>query len=196
MSKPAPWRSQEETKCLALGIVKPSPFLVQRASLGGPGSSCGAERPFEMAAALGGRVAMRPTALLQCAMVPAVDKWMGEVVQRAAQRHFGLPVIEIKVAASYACRPINHQRGARLSEHGFANALDVSGFMLADGRWIRVKTGWWGDVRERGFLRDVHRGGCAIFMTVLGPNYDSFHRDHFHFDLAWHGREGDKQICR
>jgi hypothetical protein len=129
-------------------------------------------------------------------MLPAVDRWVREVVSPAARRHFGIPVIELKVAASYGCRPMNHVRGARLSEHGYANALDVSAFQLADGRWISVKRDWWGGPRERGFLRHVHQGACDTFTTVLGPNYDANHRDHFHMDLARHGRNGQMRICK
>lgn len=195
VSKPEPWRRNEESRCLALGLVRPSPFLIKRTSLGGPGH-CGVASPFEMGAALGGRVALKPTALLRCEMIPAVEKWVAEVVQPTARRHFGLPVVEVKVAASYACRPMNHVSGAKLSEHGHANALDVSGVQLADGRWVMVKSGWWGDLRERAFLRHLHGGGCQIFTTVLGPNYDAAHRDHFHLDLAWHGRDGTMKICK
>ena len=86
--------------------------------------------------------------------------------------------------------------GALLSEHGHANAIDVSGFVLADGRTVQVKTGWWGALAERTFLRDVHRGSCNLFSTVLGPNYDANHRDHFHLDLARHGRDGADTICK
>lgn len=192
---PEPWRAEEEGQCLASGHVRQNPFIHQRASLGGPGS-CGAERPFEMVAAQGGQVQLRPPALLRCPMIPAVDRWVQQVVQPAARRHFGMPVIELKVASSFACRPINHVRGARLSEHGFANALDVSAVLLADGRWVSVKAGWFGDPRERAFLRHLHQGACDTFTTVLGPNYDANHRDHFHLDLAWHGRDGQVRICK
>lgn len=195
VTRPEPWRREEESKCLALGLARQNPFLVQRASLGGPGA-CSVSSPFEMSGATAARVAMRPSAMLRCEMVPAVEKWASEVLQPAARRYFGLPVIEMKVAASYACRPINHQSGGRLSEHGHANAVDFSAFQLADGRWITVKAGWYGDPRERAFLRHLHGGACDIFMTVLGPNADRFHRDHFHFDLAWHGRDGQKRICK
>ena len=195
VSKPEPWRQDEEKRCLALGLANPSPFLIKRTSLGGPGH-CGVTNPFEMGAALGGNVALRPAAMLRCEMIPAVEKWVGEVVQPAARRHFGRPVVEVKVASSFACRPINHVSGGRLSEHGHANAIDVSGVQLSDGRWIMVKAGWWGDPRERAFLRHLHSGGCQIFTTVLGPNYDSNHRDHFHLDLAWHGKDGTNKICK
>jgi hypothetical protein len=129
-------------------------------------------------------------------MVPQVDKWVSEVVEPAARRHLGASLAEIKVAASYACRPINHQSGGRLSEHGHANALDVSAFILTDGRTVTVKSGWRGDARESDFLRVVHSGACREFTTVLGPNADGFHHDHFHLDLARHGRDGLSRICK
>ena len=53
-----------------------------------------------------------------------------------------------------------------------------------------------GDEREMAFLREVHDGGCREFMTVLGPNYDGNHHDHFHLDLARHGPDGLKRICK
>lgn len=195
VAKPEPWRADEEQACLASGLVRANPLLVTRAALGGP-SQCGAAQPFEMQGAAGGRVALRPAAMLRCPMVPAVERWVQRVVEPAARLHLGSPIVEVKVAASYACRPINHVSGGKLSEHGHANALDVSAFHLADGRVVTVKGGWWGDLRERAFLRAVHQGGCEEFTTVLGPNADSYHRDHFHFDLARHGRDGLMRICK
>ncbi|MBS0242541.1 MAG: extensin family protein [Proteobacteria bacterium] len=195
ISKPEPWREKEENRCLALGIVRQSSFLVQRTSLGGPGY-CGVEHPFDVSGLMGGRVTLKPAATLRCEMIPALEQWNKDVVQPVARRFYGLPVIEMKVLASFGCRPINHVGGARLSEHGHANAVDIGAFQLADGRWISVKAGWYGDPRERAFLRSIHDGGCQIFMTVLGPNFDGNHRDHFHLDLAWHGKQGQTKICR
>lgn len=195
VSKNEPWRAEEETACLEAGVVRASPFVQTRSALGGP-STCGAARPFEMSAAAGGRVAMRPAALLRCPMVPQVDRWISKAVIPAAERFFGVPVVEVKVAASYSCRPINHISGGRLSEHGYANALDVSAFILSDGRTITVKGGWWGSDGERKFLRYVHTASCSEFTTVLGPEADAHHRDHFHLDLARHGRDGLKRICK
>jgi len=195
IAKPEPWRLDEEHACLSSGLVRSNPSLISRAALGGP-SACGAAQPFEMHAALGGRVQLRPAALLRCPMVPAIERWVQRVVDPAARLHFGVPLVELKVAASFACRPINNISGGRLSEHGHANAIDVSEFYLADGRVITVKAGWWGDMRERAFLRAVHGGGCEEFTTVLGPNADSYHRDHFHLDLARHGRDGHMRICK
>ncbi|HJZ42940.1 MAG TPA: extensin family protein [Hyphomicrobiaceae bacterium] len=195
IAKDEPWRADEERACLASGIVRESRFVAARSSLGGP-SVCGAMRPFTVSAAAQGWVQLRPTALLRCPMVPALDHWVQRVVMPAARYYLGAPVVELKVAASYSCRPMNHVDGARLSEHGHANAVDIGGFVLADGRVVTVATGWWGAFAERNFLRAVHRGGCSTFTTVLGPGYDRNHRDHFHLDLARHGADGMGRICK
>ncbi|MGQ0673262.1 MAG: extensin-like domain-containing protein [Hyphomicrobium sp.] len=195
VAKHEPWREEEETACLAAGVVRTSPFLQTRSALGGP-SVCGTARPFEMSAAAGGRVTLKPAALLRCPMIPQVERWVSGTVDPAARRHFGVPLTELGVAASYGCRPINHVSGARLSEHGYANALDVSSFTLADGRKITVKGGWRSDGREASFLREVHDGACREFTTVLGPNYDRAHHDHFHMDLARRGSDGLGQTCK
>ncbi len=83
-----------------------------------------------------------------------------------------------------------------MSEHGHANAVDISRFYLADGREITVKRGWKGSSGERRFLRAAHRGGCMFFTTVLGPRYNRAHHDHFHLDLARHGRKGTYRVCK
>jgi hypothetical protein len=103
-------------------------------------------------------------------------------------------VVGLRVAASYSCRPMNNVNGALLSEHGRANAVDVSGFVLENGSIVTVQSGWSGALPERNFLRAVHAGSCAVFTTVLGPDYDSLHHDHLHLDLARHADDG--RICK
>ena len=196
VAKPEPWRASEERSCLAGNGPGNSPYITARASLGGPNDACGAIRPFEMSAADRGRVMLRPAATLRCEMLSPVDSWVREVVEPAALRHLGAHLVELKVAASYGCRPMNNISGAKLSEHGHANALDISAFHLADGRSVDVKSGWNGDARQRAFLRDVHDGACNHFTTVLGPLADAHHRDHFHMDLAHHGRDGTYRVCK
>jgi hypothetical protein len=193
--KDEPWREEAERACLVSGYVRDNAFLFSRVSLGGP-SACGAIHPFEMSAADNGRVALRPAALLRCNMIPAVERWVRGVVEPAARYYYRVPVVELKVAASYGCRPIDNISGGRLSEHGYANAIDISEFHLADGRHITVREGWSGTDRDREFLRAVHTGACREFTTVLGPDYDSYHRDHFHLDLARRGNDGRSRSCK
>jgi hypothetical protein len=195
VARDEPWRADDERACVASNIAQSNRFATPRAALGGP-SVCGAMRPFDVSATADGRVSLKPAATLRCPMVPAVDHWVKTVVEPAARHHLRADIAELKVAASYACRPMNHQSGGKLSEHGYANALDVSAFHLSDGRVITVKGGWNGANDEQAFLRAVHGGACATFNTVLGPKADAFHHDHFHFDLARHGRDGAGKICK
>jgi hypothetical protein len=194
VAKEEPWRADEERSCLGNVNLARSPFLTPRAALGGP-SVCGAVKPYDMSGTISGRVRLAPAATLQCQMIPNVDRWVTEVVEPAAQRYLYTPLAELKVAASYSCRPMNGVSGSKLSEHGHANAIDISAFILADGRTLTVKSGWNGGPGERDFLRAVHKGACGIFTTVLGPNANSFHADHFHLDLARHGKDGTHRVC-
>ncbi len=140
-----------------------------------------------------GPAAVAPAATLACPMVSALDSWVANAVQPAAQRWFGEPVIEIKQISAYSCRSMNGQRGAPISEHAFGNALDVAAFTLADGRKVTVKDGWHGPPEERGFLHDVQAAACRQFSTVLAPGSNAFHYDHIHVDLA--RRASGHAIC-
>lgn len=81
---------------------------------------------------------------------------------------------------SFACR--NVAGTSRRSAHASADAIDIGGFVLADGRCISVQDGWSGSAQEREFLRIVQRSACRRFNTVLGPDYNADHHDHFHVE--------------
>jgi hypothetical protein len=140
-----------------------------------------------------GPAAVAPAATLACPMVSALDQWITGSVQPAAMRWFGQPVAEIRQISAYSCRGMNGNRHARISEHAFGNALDISAFTLADGRKVTVKDGWRGLPEERGFLRDVHAAACQQFSTVLGPGSNVYHADHLHLDLM--RRSSGRSIC-
>ena len=120
-----------------------------------------------------------------CAVAAALTLWERDVVAPAAERHLGQAITRIELAApSYQCRRIAGRADRRLSEHASANAVDISGFTLADGSVVSVEAGWAGTARERAFLRAVRDGACEHFSAVLSPDYNRAHRDHFHFDLG------------
>ena len=122
---------------------------------------------------------------MRCPLARAFASWVREAVQPEAERRFGSAVRRVESFGTYSCRPVNSQAGARLSEHAYSNAVDVAAFVLADGRRITVFEGWnGGDEDARDFLRAVHRAGCRRFSVGLGPDSDSYHRDHLHFDLG------------
>lgn len=178
------WRTEAENQCLASGRVKVTPYVQPASEVDGPGN-CGADRPFRVSALAQGSVGMRPTASLNCPMTAAIDDWVERVVQPMAMQTYGQPVAEVKVMASYGCRRINNRSFGSMSEHAYMNALDVGGFAFADGTEVTVKRGWRSsDPAAVTFLQGVGEQSCSIFNTVIGPDGDANHQDHFHLDLA------------
>ncbi|MBV8564638.1 MAG: extensin family protein [Methylobacteriaceae bacterium] len=190
------WRAEAENACLAEKLVTVSDFIQPASEIDGPGI-CGLVHPFRVTALAGGTVALNAPQTLSCPMIPALDRWIAEVVQPASQASFGQPVVGIRTFGSYSCRRANNDPFAAYSEHAFANAIDLAAFRLADGREISVLRGWRGDPVEQSFLRTLDAGACGIFNTVLGPGYP-LHDNHFHVDLAMHGNtsRGLRRICR
>src|ERR1700687_3021736 len=113
----AAWRDDAEAACLA-GGVRPSTFVQPMPPLGGRGS-CGLEHPFKVSAALNGSVAVEPPATLDCPMTAAIDRWVRDTVQPAAQAYFRSRVVALRQIASYSCRTRDNIDGAQLSEHAF-----------------------------------------------------------------------------
>jgi hypothetical protein len=122
---------------------------------------------------------------MTCPVARQFARWTREAVQPAANAWLGRRVIRIESFGTYACRPVNNQAGAKLSEHGRANAVDIGVFVIEGGRRISVKDGWNGEDEDvRRFLRAVHQAGCRRFGVTLGPDANAFHRDHLHFDMG------------
>jgi hypothetical protein len=118
---------------------------------------------------------------VQCGTAKAFNDWARFGVDRAAREILGSPVARIETFGSYACR--NVAGTERRSAHARAEAIDVAGFVLADGRRIVLKRDWdGGDAATREFLRVVHKSACKRFGTVLGPEYNAAHADHFHLE--------------
>jgi hypothetical protein len=122
---------------------------------------------------------------MTCTLADAFTGWVREAVQPSARAWLGTTVVKVETFGTYSCRPVNGQAGARLSEHGLSNAVDVAAFVLGDGRRITVLDGWNGGSEDvQRFLRAVHQAGCRHFNITLGPDANSYHRNHFHFDMG------------
>lgn len=121
-----------------------------------------------------------------CPLASTFAAWARFGVDRAARQILGSPLVRIETMGSYNCR--NVAGSSRRSAHATANAIDVSAFVLADGRRITL-TGSWssGSPTERQFLRIVHTSACKRFGTVLGPAYNVAHHDHFHLEVSKSG---------
>lgn len=141
-----------------------------------------------------GRISFSQTATMNCGMISPLNGWLEQTVQNSARQHLGEEVVAINVAASYACRPRNNRRGAKMSEHGFGNAIDISGFTLASGEHISVKDDYYSRGDAGDFLKQIRSEACGQFATVLGPGSDAAHRDHLHLDLQ--NRRSGSSYCR
>ncbi|MEQ5788679.1 extensin family protein [Erythrobacter sp. NFXS35] len=118
---------------------------------------------------------------VRCDTAKAFNEWARFGVDRAARQMLGSPIARIETMGSYACR--NVAGSDRRSAHARAEAIDVSGFVLEDGRRIVLRRDWdGGDAATRAFLRVVHKSACKRFGTVLGPEYNAAHADHFHLE--------------
>ncbi len=168
-----------------LATFKPLPVLV------GPGE-CGAADVVLLESVTlpdDTKIAFTPAARLRCTMAEQMALWLREDVLPAAAP-LGAPMRALEDYDSYECRGQNRVRGATLSEHGRANALDLHGFKLANGKSVEltdanVDKEW----RER-----LRASACARFHTVLGPGSDSNHETHIHVDLA--ERHNGYKICQ
>lgn len=226
---PRPDPALRRAACPALlsGAVtgEPAPPLSQ--------GDCGTESPVAITAI--GPVKLGAPATMTCGMATALAALMPEAI-KAAGDILGSPLVALEAGAGYECRNRNGDGSGKLSQHAFANALDIAAFKLADGRSIAVGADWphlptsgdaakpaetgsdaeASDSAERQvdqespsviapqqrattpqarFLVSVHRSACSLFSTVLGPDANAAHRDHFHFDLGCHGKDCKYVIC-
>lgn len=138
----------------------------------------------------GGEVKPSSSFLASCPLAVAYALFDIHALQPAAQAVFGEQVTRIDHLGSFACRNLYSRSAAPLSQHASANALDIAGFRLADGRRITVLGDWKDQGRNGQFLRRVRDGACQQFNTVLSPDYNAAHRNHLHVDM------GRWQVCR
>jgi hypothetical protein len=121
---------------------------------------------------------------LTCEAAAALALWLKHDLQEVAQEILGQRVTAVQSFGTYSCRNIIGNpiwKGWR-SEHASANAVDIGGFTLANGKQISVRGHWNGSGVEARFLRAAHGRACRYFRVVLGPEFNAAHHDHFHFD--------------
>ncbi|MCR0982142.1 extensin-like domain-containing protein [Roseomonas populi] len=149
---------------------------------------CGIAEPVRMP----GPLRFQPGApVVNCPLAAAWTIFERHGLQPAAEAAFGQRVTAVRHLGAYNCRNVYHRANARRSQHATANAIDIAGFTLADGRAVNLP----GDWRAAGapssgsgdFLRAVRDSACRVFGAVLGPDYNAAHRDHFHLDRGGWG---------
>ncbi|WP_149588436.1 extensin-like domain-containing protein [Tabrizicola flagellatus] len=133
---------------------------------------CGVEDPVRVTSVAGVRLSQAAT--VDCSIAKALNSWVDEVAQPAFEGR----LVQLQIAAHYACRSRNNIKGAKISEHGKGRAIDISAFVLSNGKVLSVA----GDYNK--LLRRIYKAGCGYFKTTLGPGSDGYHEDHFHFDTS------------
>lgn len=146
-----------------------------------PKDGCGWNNSVRISALSGANLT---TGNLSCESAAALALWVAHDVQPLAQEMFGQRVASIRQMGTYSCRNVvgNPLLKNFRSAHATANAIDIAGFTLADGRQISVEQNWPGAGQEASFLKSVHQRACRYFRVAIGPDYNAAHKDHFHLD--------------
>ncbi|MFL9824992.1 extensin family protein [Rhodoplanes sp. SY1] len=187
-----PERDAAQTACLArlagLAEAEPEPPVL------GP-AGCETRELVKLTAIRlpgGGRIAIhapfQPQTRLRCTMAEAFAQWVREDV--VALTASSGPVTGLLVDSSTECRTRNRVVGAKMSEHGTGNAIDVRAVSFGGGRNLVLTD----HLADKGVRTALAESVCGRFMTVLGPGSDGYHESHVHLDLA--ERRSGTKLCK
>jgi hypothetical protein len=174
-----------------LALTKAIAIAPSIPAISGPGG-CGGDDLVRLEAVVlpdNRHVAVKPAAILRCTMAAAIADWVRSDIAPFAQS-LGTALSDLDNFDSFECRGRNRVAGAKLSEHGRANALDVRALKFANGQSLLLTDRTAAREQREAVLHSV----CARFSTVLGPGSDWYHEDHIHLDLA--ERRGGYRICQ
>lgn len=129
------------------------------------------------------------TFTITCPLAVAWVMFERQQLQPLAQQHLGSALVQVDHFGSFACRNIYHREGARRSQHATADAFDVAAFRFENGQQVSVLNHWADNdaPAKSAFLKATHEAACGYFGTVLGPDYNQPHENHFHFDTSGFG---------
>lgn len=124
-----------------------------------------------------------------CAVAIALERWERDVLTPAAKAHFESKIERVEHLGAFSCRRLYGRGSGPWSEHATGNAVDIAGFVLADGTRVSVLRDWTARGPKAAFLRRIRDGACDSFSTVLSPDYNAAHADHLHLDMrgGWGG---------
>lgn len=145
----------------------------------GPGA-CGVPDAVQLTSVAGVALTQQPK--IDCTTAKALNTWIKSGLKPAVGNTGG-GVKSLRVVSHYACRNRNSAKSGRLSEHAKGRAIDIAAINLNNGQQITVLKGW-RNAQQGPILKKAHKAACGPFGTVLGPNANRFHQDHFHFDTA------------
>ncbi|WP_321793882.1 extensin family protein [Caballeronia sp. J97] len=181
------WRTMRDARLCDAALARSGLVYREMANAAGPGGC-----PLEDVVRVTQAQSLRFSSpfLATCPLALGIAYFEHQYLQQAALDTYGERVTRIEHVGSYACRNVNHRQDTGLSQHASANAIDLTGFVLDDGR--RITLARWDDAAspDGQFLRRVHEGACHAFDTTLGPDYNALHKTHFHVDM------GPYRVCR
>lgn len=183
-------KAEADASCSAV-LNDANLVTVARPAIWGEGG-CGISAPVSLQAVIlqdGRRVEVSPTPVMRCDMAARLGAFIRETVAPATEAYGG-KIKRVITADAYDCRGRNRQVGAKLSEHAFGGAIDLSAIEFEGGKTMRI-TDRANDPAIASALKD---SACARFATVLGPGSDGYHEDHVHLDLAQ--RRNGYKICQ
>ncbi|MEM6535856.1 MAG: extensin family protein [Pseudomonadota bacterium] len=117
-----------------------------------------------------------------CHQLAALYLWERRIVRPQAEKVFGTTLAEIQTYGTFSCRNIAGTE--KRSEHAYANAIDIYGFIMQDGERVDIRQHWREKSPRGKFLARVHKGACRLFSVTLGPDFNADHADHFHLDMG------------
>lgn len=144
---------------------------------------CGWPTAFHVDSSNGVSLAGTPPYAMRCPLAAGAHIWLTSADYRA-RKILGSELSRIHHAGTYSCRRMYGRSKGPMSQHAYANAWDVTGFELADGRVVSVEKHWDAEAPLGDFLRAVRDDACNIFRVVLGPDYNAEHHDHLHVDMG------------
>lgn len=134
--------------------------------------------------------------LVTCTLALALARYE-TAIEEEAMKTFGKRVKKITHLGTYSCREMANYPGW-VSEHSYANAIDLSVFTLEDGRAVSVlkdfQTTPETTTKNAAFLRAIsHRAyDDDLFSNVLTLYFDKLHASHFHLDLGRYRTDGTR----
>ncbi len=130
-----------------------------------------------------------------CVFALRLASWLQESGGPLAAVKEGSSLTQLNTGPGYQCRGRNGDISAKISEHGFGNAVDIERMKFADGKVFLVHDALDATTEAYETLKALRASACTTFSTVLGPGANEAHREHFHFDLAFRGKSGTFKIC-
>lgn len=143
----------------------------------------------------GGMIRLPGQPVLNCKFSLRLATWLADVAAPVVNSLAQSPLTALTTGPGYVCRNRNNKKTGKISEHGFGNAIDITGFQLANRKKIQVSALPDGSPQQVRMLMALRVSSCGFFTTVLGPGANEAHRAHFHFDYGKHGRTWNYRIC-